>query len=75
MISVSVYLQVGFVIKITLLCCMNVAYFVIVLASHVNLFDNRDFLLHVYQGSVNCSPPHLVVNPRIHWSNEETARG
>ena len=48
MVSISVYLQIGFTTKILLLCGMDSVFFVIVLGTHENLFDNRDFLLYTY---------------------------
>ena len=53
MVSISVYLQIGFTTKILLLCGMDAIYLVVVLVTHENLFDNRDFLLYTYQGSVH----------------------
>ncbi|ELT87487.1 hypothetical protein CAPTEDRAFT_155468 [Capitella teleta] len=50
MVSSAVFLQASSILKLTFLVTMGLLFMVVVMITHVNLFDNRDILLFAHLG-------------------------
>ena len=67
MVSSAVFLQASSILKLALLVTMGAVFMVVVMVTHVNLFDNRDFLLYAYIGYVIDMCVYVDVIKGVYW--------